>query len=484
MVVRFFKKTDTSMPPLRLHNTLSGQAEEFKPLNGVVKMYNCGPTVYDRQHIGNLFSQLFANTLRRTLDQWGYDVKQVVNLTDFGHLSGDNEGDADEGEDRMSRGLKREGLALTLPNMRILAEKYAQTFFDDIEQLGVDLSKITFPRASDYIPEQIALIETLQEKGYAYQTSNGVYFDTAKFSDYGKLGGINLAGQQEGARVEINKEKRNPADFILWKSDKKLGWESPWGLGFPGWHIECTAMIFKLLGKQIDIHTGGIEHIPVHHNNEIAQAEAATGKQFVRYWMHNAHITIEGKKISKSLGNTVYLHNLTDHGLSSRALRYWALTGHYRTPMNFTWEAIEGANTALGRLTRAYHELPPSGMPVNAEFLKDFHAAIANDLNTAQALAHVWDMVKNPDISPTVKRVSLLEADKILGLGFSEPQKTIKMHVSEAQTVPAEVTLLLQEREEARKNKDFSKADELRQKIKGLGYEIEDTSGGPKITKI
>ncbi len=476
------KSKKKKLPPLSFHNTLSGKEEVFEPMGDVVRMYNCGPTVYDRQHIGNMFSQIFANTLRRTLDVWGFDVKQVINITDFGHLSGDNEGDADQGEDRMSRGLKREGLTLTLPNMRAMAEKYAQTFFDDIELLGVDLSKIAFPRASDYIPEQIALIKTLQEKGYAYLANDGVYFDTAKFPAYGKLGNINLQGLKGGARVAENKEKHSPHDFILWKSDKALGWESPWGLGFPGWHIECTAIIFTLLGKQIDIHTGGVEHIPIHHNNEIAQAEAATGKPFVRYWMHNEHITLEGKKISKSLGNTVYLHNLIDRGLSPRALRYWALTGHYRTQMNFTWEAIEAADTALGRLTRLYHELPPSGLAPNVAFLQKFYIAIANDLNTAQALAHLWDMLKDPAISPAVKRASLFEADKILGLGLADPQKTIKMHVGEE--FPAEVSTLLKEREEARKNKDFAKADELREKIQGLGYEIKDTPEGPTLTKL
>ncbi|MDZ4226124.1 MAG: cysteine--tRNA ligase, partial [Patescibacteria group bacterium] len=353
----FFKKPGEGLPPLKLHNTLLGTLEEFSPLSSSkVKMYNCGPTPYDRQHIGNMVPPVLADVLRRTLEAWGYKVTQVMNITDFGHLTGDNEGNPDEGEDKMTRGLAREGLKPTMANMRKLAEKYAGLFFEDVELLGVDTKRVAYPRASDYIPEQIALIKTLVQKGYAYEIADGVYYDTVRFKGYGKLGNINLEGQRTGVRVAEKADKKNPHDFVLWKKSEKMGWPSPWGKGFPGWHIECTAMIFKLLGKQIDIHTGGIEHVPVHHNNEIAQAEAATGKQFVTYWLHNAHITVEGKKISKSLGNTVYLTQIVDRGLNPRALRYWFLTGHYRTPMNFTWEAIEGADQALKRLTRAYLE--------------------------------------------------------------------------------------------------------------------------------
>jgi cysteinyl-tRNA synthetase len=480
MALKLFKKP--ALPPLKFHNTLSGLTESFEPMGSIVKMYNCGPTVYDFAHIGNLRSYVFADTLRRALDTWGYKVKQVINITDFGHLVSD----ADEGEDKMTKGLQREGLELTLDNMRILAEKYTAAFLSDLEQLGIHTDRITFPRASAYISEQIALISTLEQKGYAYQTTQGVYFDISRFPTYGKLGNINIAGQQEGARIEINKEKRGPADFILWKSDNKLGWKSPWGLGFPGWHIECTAMIFTLLGKQIDIHTGGIDHIAVHHNNEIAQAEAATGKPFVHYWMHGEFITIEAKRVGKSMGNAIILQSLLDRGFSSRALRYWYLTGHYRTPMNFTWEAIEGANTALGRLARLYHQMPVSTSTPDELFLKDFYAAIAEDLNTAQALARVWDLVKDPDLSPTTKRASLFVVDKILGLGLSDTKKTLKMHVGEdvgESEIPTEITHALAEREEARRNKDFILADTLRQKIKDFGYEVTDTSEGQKIAR-
>ena len=488
----FFKKTmprAVARRPLYLHNTLSGKVELFESINGTVRMYNCGPTPYDEQHIGNLFPPVVANVLHRTLESAGYPVNQVTNITDFGHLTSD----ADEGDDKMTQGLKREGMVLTMENMRALAEKYAAIFFADIEELGIDTKKITFPRASDYIAEQIALIKTLKEKSYAYKTSDGVYFDTSKFSGYGKLGGINVSALKEGARVEANTEKKNPADFVLWKLDtkkdaaenlgQKLGWNSPWGWGFPGWHIECTAMIFTLLGRQIDIHTGGIEHIPVHHNNEIAQAEAITGKQFVRYWLHNNHITIEGKKISKSLGNTVYLHNITDRGLNARALRYWFLTGHYRTPMNFTWDALEGANTALKRLQRAFLELPTKGGLPDEKFMQAFYAAVNNDLDTPKALALVWDLLKDNEMLPADKRASLGEADEILGLGLDEPQVAARLAVIEEADLPEEVQLLLDERTLARIAKNYQRADELRIQIEALGYELKDTAEGQKVTK-
>lgn len=469
----------STLPPLKLHNTLSGTAEVFVPLSKYeVKMYNCGPTVYGTQHIGNMRAAVFADTLRRVLLAWGYNVKQAINITDFGHLASD----ADEGEDKMTTGLKREGMELTLENMRTLATKYMEEYFVDIETLGVDRTKIIFPRASDYIQEQIALIQTLEQKGYAYQTKNGVYFDTAKFAQYGKLGGINLAGQQEGARVEQNKEKRNPIDFVLWKSDGTLGWESPWGLGFPGWHIECTAMIFTLLGKQIDIHTGGIEHIPVHHNNELAQAEAASGKRFVQYWLHNDHITIEGKKISKSLGNTVYLHNILDKGFSARALRYWFLTAHYRSTANFTWDALDGANTALARLKRAYIELPQGGNP-DEQYLQDFYAALADDLDTPKALVLVWALLKDKAIEPQTKRATILAMDRVLCLGLVDTKPPHKLTITQGD-LPSQAQTLLAQREEARTQKDFTQADALRAELHELGYEVADTPQGQTVAKI
>jgi cysteinyl-tRNA synthetase len=493
------KNTQAPLPALEFYNTLSGELEKFVPLNHLVKMYNCGPTVYAEQHVGNLRGALLADITRRALEAWGYKVQHVSNITDVGHLVSDS----DEGEDKVEAQAKKEGR-----KAQEIAKEYTDLFFKDLGALGIDLSKVSFPKASAHIKEQIALIQALEEKGYTYSTSDGIYFNTAKFPAYGKLGNLNLGGQIEGARVEENLEKKNPHDFALWKLSpeyKKKGekrqqeWRSPWGVGFPGWHIECTAMIFKLLGKQIDIHMGGIDLIPIHHNNEIAQAEAATGKEFVKYWMHNEFITIEGKKVSKSLGNTVYLHNLVDRGLSPMSLRYWYLTAHYRTPMNFTWEAIEGADTALAKLRRAFLELESQKGSVLVQkgstlkspelrsnladtFLDNFYEAIANDLDTPRAIALIWELVKDTAVSPVQKRHWLLEADNILGLGLADRGLVNKLKVVKGSDVPTEVQTLLAKREEARKNKNFASADLLRDKIEALGYELKDTPKGAEIS--
>ena len=479
---QFATDTPDARPTLRFFNTMSGQVETFAPLSDrEVKMYNCGPTVYDRVHIGNLRAYVFADTIRRTLDQWGYAVNQVINITDVGHLVSDG----DDGEDKMEKSAKKRGVSA-----QDIAQEITDLYFADLDSLGIDRSKITFPKATEFISEQIALVQTLEEKGYAYQISDGIYFDTAKFPAYGKLGNIQLAEQKEGARVEENPEKKNPSDFALWKFSMKgekrqQEWPSPWGTGFPGWHIECTAMIFKLLGKQIDIHTGGIDHIPVHHNNEIAQAEAATARQYVRYWMHGAFITIENKKISKSLGNTVYLSGIVDRGFSARALRYWFLTGHYRSPINFTWDALEGANTALRNLSRHCLETEGEAEP-NATFVADFLAAMADDLNTAKAIARTWDMVKDSSLSPAEKRASLLVADQFLGLGLGDQQAARQLTVEKTIAVdelPENVQKLVADRQSARAAKDFGKADELRAHIDAAGYDIKDSPDGPRVTQ-
>lgn len=444
---------------ITLYNTLSNKKEKFKPIeNGAVKMYNCGPTVYGRQHIGNLSMFVFADTLRRALEYSGLKVKQVINFTDFGHLSGDNDGQADEGEDRMSKGLKREGLALTLENMRKLAEKYAGIFLSDLKLLNVDIEKITFPYASDYIEDQINLVKILEEKGFAYTGEKGVYFDTKKFPDYGKLGNINLEGLEEGIRVSKN-EKRNPTDFILWKSDKKLGWQSPWGLGFPGWHIECSAMIIKILGEQIDIHTGGIEHIGVHHNNEIAQSEAATGiSPFSRFWLHREHIKIDDMKISKSEGAVFYMDDLLKHKAHPLSFRYWLLTSHYKTPANFTWEGVFGAQNAYEKILASFKELPEKNED-DQEIVSGFEGAVSDDLNTPKAIA----LLQNAKSKYAVNKI-----DSVLGLNIEALSKEIFGNI------PDEILELKKERDEARSRKDWQKSDGLRTEIEKEGFVIED----------
>jgi cysteinyl-tRNA synthetase len=477
--------------PLLLHNTLSSSKEAFAlPAHAkTVRMYNCGPTVYGRQHIGNLSMFVFTDVLRLAFEYNNYQVKQVINFTDFGHLSGDNEGDADHGEDRMTKGLKREGMKPTLENMAVLAQKYADIFLQDIADLHINTKKITFPYASAYIPAQIAMIKTLEEKGYAYTTPDGVYFDTSQFPDYGKLGNIDLEGLKEGARIGVSATKRNPTDFLLWKSDKKIGWDSPWGLGFPGWHIECSAMIRAILGEQIDVHTGGIEHIPVHHNNEIAQSEAATGKKpFSRFWMHRAHIQIDGGKIAKSKGKAIYLSDLTEKGFHPLSFRYLLLGAHYRTSMNFTWEALQAAQSAYARLLAIRLSITDDPGAIATQYQERFHARINDDLDTPGALAVLWEMVKDDTISDASKLITLLDADRVLNLNLAMPdaqaislaKMEMKEYVPES-VQSAHVTDIVARREEARASKRWEEADALRDELSVLNLGVEDTPNGPRV---
>lgn len=477
--------------PLYLHNTLGNEKQSFTLPSRVhtVRMYNCGPTVYGRQHIGNLSMFVFTDILRLTLEYNGYPVKQVINFTDFGHLSGDNEGNADEGEDRMTKGLKREGMKPTMENMKVLAKKYADVFLEDIATLNVHTKKITFPYASEYIAAQIAMIRALEEKSYAYKTKDGVYFDTTQFPDYGKLGDIDLSGLKEGARIGVSAEKRHPTDFLLWKSDKKLGWESPWGLGFPGWHIECSAMIRATLGEQIDIHTGGIEHIPVHHNNEIAQSEAATGrKPLSRFWLHRAHIQIDGGKIAKSKGKVIYLSDVTDRGFHPLALRYLLLGAHYRTSMNFTWEALSAAQNAYTRLVAARLSFTEEPGPIAEEYRARFHERINDDLDTPSALAVVWEMVKDDSLTHATRLTTLLDADRVLGLNLAVPDAAalalakaeLRDYIPVAEQ-SAEVMDIISRREIARADKNWTTADTLREELDILGIGVEDAADGVKL---
>lgn len=467
------------LPQVFLTNTLSGSKELFiSQRPGIVSMYSCGPTVYGPVHIGNLRAYVFSDTIARILTAAGYHVKRVINITDFGHLVSDG----DEGEDKMTKGLRREGLPLTLENMRIMAEKYTAMFLDDLSLVDIPIEEITFPRASDYIPEQIALITTLEQKGYAYRTRDGVYFDTARFGSYGGLGGIDVSAQQAGTRVKENKEKHHPADFVLWKPDNKLGWQSPWGQGFPGWHIECSAMSRSLLGPELDIHTSGEDHIAVHHNNEIAQSEAASGRTFVHYWMHNAFLTSGGEKASKSLGNIVYLAEVIKKGLHPLALRYFFLQAHYRTPLSFSWEALEGAAGALKRLWRLSREVALESKRVSApsELRELFLAAMRDDLATPQALGIIWDSIKSEEYSPEEKWGLLEDAEAHLGLSLLTPPAT--GDVAEAD-IPEEIRGLLARREAARVSRDFNGADRLRLQIEKSGYRVDDGPDGPVLTR-
>lgn len=478
----FVKKTGPR-PPVVLYNTLTKSKQEFKALQGKrVGMYTCGPTVYDYVHVGNLRAYVFADVLRRTLEYAGYEVKQIVNITDVGHLSSDS----DDGEDKMTAGLKREGKELNLENMKALAETYASAFIEDMKSLNMELP-FGFPRASEHVSEQIAFISSLLQKGYAYKTSDGMYFNTAKFPRYGALGlpaEAHASVENGHSRIGANPEKHDQRDFALWKFNDALGWDAPWGKGFPGWHIECTAMATKYLGKSFDVHTGGIDHIAIHHNNEIAQAEAVSGKQYVQYWLHGAFISVEGKRIGKSEGNAIMLYQLQERGISPIAYRYLLLTTHYRSPMNFTWNSLEGAQTALQRAQRIFADLP-SGGRISPLYRERFEACINDDLNTAEAIALMWEMLKDDTLSPPDKRATLLDFDRVLGLGFGKLGKGDKgtLQVIEIKDLPKEIESIVEKREEARKSKDWEEADTLRDSLKEKGFDIEDGSDGPIVRK-
>ena len=464
---------------LKFYNTLTIAKEEFTPIDkDEVRMYTCGPTVYNYAHIGNLRAYVFADILHRTLMYGGFKVKQVMNITDIGHLSSD----ADSGEDKMTKGLLRESKELNLKNMRELAEFYAEKFKEDLHKLNILMPSGMY-YASDYVKEDIDLIKRLEEKGYTYQTSDGIYFDISKMPDYGILvGGIKPSEKSKdkiGNRIEINSEKKNPEDFALWKFNNKLGFESKWGLGFPGWHIECSAMGIKFLGEQFDIHTGGIDHISIHHTNEIAQSESATGKKpFVRFWMHNDFIDTKGEKMAKSDDNFLKLSTLIEKNINPLTYRLWLLMGHYRTKLNFVWEALEGAETALKRLYGLYLGLGNDIGQVHEVYKNKFLEYISDDLDTPRALSILWDVFRDENISNADKKATILDFDKVLGLGFENLKEAEKI------SIPEEILKLAEQRKLAKENKDFQKSDELRKEINSLGYEVKDTSEGQKISKI
>jgi cysteinyl-tRNA synthetase len=459
---------------LVLYNTLTRAKEEFTPLKqDRVSLYTCGPTVYHYAHIGNLRTFVFYDVLRRTLAELGYDVAHVMNITDVGHLTDD----ADSGEDKMEKGAAREGKSVWE-----VAEFYTDAFYADAKALNI-LPATTKVRATDEIEAMIALVKVLEEKGFTYRISDGVYFDTSKFATYGDLARLDLAGLQEGARVEKNAEKRNPSDFALWKFSpapesgsprRQMEWESPWGVGFPGWHIECSAMAMKYLGKTLDIHAGGVDHIPVHHTNEIAQSEAATGVPFARVWAHGEFLLVDGGKMAKSEGNFYTLANLRERGYDPLAFRYFVLGAHYRSKLNFTWQALDAAASAFGKLVylAAGWEAPRVGC---AEFEARFREAVADDLNTPQALAVLWEMVKS-EYPGHAKAESLFTMDRVLGLSLEQRARELRRQLDGA---GKKMQKLLEKRSEARAAKDYEKADALRDKIQALGFIVEDTDDGP-----
>jgi len=473
---------------LRLFNTLTKKVEEFKPLNPpVVNMYACGPTVYDYQHIGHMRRYVGDDILIRALEFNGFKVKQAMNITNVGHLVSDS----DTGEDKMEKGARKFGMSVW-----DIAKKFEKQFFNSMDALNISRPDILM-HAADYIQEQIVFIQILEQKGFAYKIEDGIYFDTSKVPNYTKLSGQNVDELKAGARIEMVKGKKHLTDFALWKfsypngrpfdlakdtslSRRQMEWASPYGLGFPGWHIECSTMAIKGLDTEtLDIHTGGIDHISIHHTNEIAQSEAATGKEFVKYWVHHNFLHVDGNKMSKSTGNIWTVEDVIKKGFDPLALRYLYLQTHYRQEMNFTWDSLEAAQVAYKRLIEEVAKLrdPKVGC---AEYEEKFLEAINDDLNTAKALSVVWEMIKS-DQPDSAKAESLLKMDQVLGLDFDsakQKKKTIKI------VVPAEVQLLIEERNGLRKQGSYTQADHVRNKIKKLGYNIKDTEKGVQIEKI
>ncbi len=456
---------------MKLCNTLTRKKEELKPIKkGVIGLYTCGPTVYHYAHIGNLRTYIFEDLLKRTLIYNGFKVRHVMNITDVGHLTSDQ----DTGEDKMEVGAKRENKSAWN-----IAKFYTKAFQQDIKKLNI-LPPDIWCKATSHIKEQIELIKQLEKKRCTYKTEDGIYFDTSKLKDYGKLARLDTQGLQEGARIDI-KGKKHKTDFALWKFSPKDGkrqmeWKSPWGTGFPGWHIECSAMAQKYLGNPFDIHCGGIDHIPVHHTNEIAQTEAATGKPLANIWMHGAFLIDKEGKMSKSRGDMLTLAAVEEKNYDPLAYRYLCLTTHYRVPLTFSWEALDGAKNALNHLREKVRELKSSGKTKKvAIYLQQFKEAINDDLNTPVALASVWDVMKDSNLTDADKKGIIKEADKIFRLNLTKKPKEEK--------IPAAVHKLAKERATARENKDWKKSDELREKIKQLGYAIEDTETNFRIRK-
>jgi len=453
-----------------LYDTYKKQKREFVSLEpGRVGVYTCGPTVYNFPHIGNLRAYIFSDILRRVLEFNSYEVRQVINITDVGHLTSD----ADIGEDKVELSARQQAKSVWE-----IADFYAQIFKQNMTDLNIKEPSV-WSKATDHIAEQLMLIKRLEKLGYTYVISDGVYFDTSKVANYGYLARLDVEGINPGARVELNEEKRNPTDFALWKFSPKdqkrqMEWQSPWGIGFPGWHIECSSMAMKYLGETIDIHTGGVDHIPVHHTNEIVQSESATGKQFVRYWMHVAFLTVDGEKMAKSERNFVTLQDIVQKGYDPLIFRYLALTSHYRSGLNFTWRNLRGTQKALFSLREKLSIWNGKDAVSNDELVEEFRRRMNNDINTPQALALVWDIVNDKSLPDGVKKATILEFDKVLGLELAGQITN---------DIPIEIKNLVQQRENLRKEKKWKESDLIRQDMFAKGYEIEDTSTGPRIVK-
>lgn len=464
---------------IKLFNTMGRKKQTFEPLKKrKVGLYSCGPTVYDYAHIGHFRAYVFVDLLKHVLEFNKLKVKHVMNITDVGHLISD----ADTGEDKMEMSARREKKTVWQ-----IAEFYTKDFFDAMKKLNV-LKPSIICKATNHIEDMIDLVKRIEKNGYAYITSDGIYFDTSKLKDYGKLAQLDIEGLKAGARIDLSPEKRNPTDFALWKfspKDKKrqMEWKSPWGVGFPGWHIECSAMSMKYLGETFDIHTGGVDHINVHHTNEIAQAEAATGKPFVRYWLHNEFVLVEGEKMSKSKGNFYNMQDIENKGFDPLALRYLFLTTHYRSKMNFTWDSLEAAQNALETLREHMRLLQEPDKKKSDKrriehYKKEFLKYINDDLNTPMALSSIWELIREEErINNKDKCRLMIDFDRVLGLRLKDVKKF-------KEKLPKEIQDLIRKREQARKKKDWKTSDKTRAELRKKGIILEDTEKGVRWKKL
>ncbi len=460
---------------LKLYNTLTREKEEFKPIEeNIVKIYTCGPTVYNYAHIGNMRAYIFMDNLRKILRYNGYELLHVMNITDVGHLTSD----ADEGEDKMAKSAREQH-----KSVQEIAEKYTQAFFQDINKLGIEKPEYVV-KATDHIHEMEEYVKKIVENGYGYETSKGVYFDTSKLPSYGELSRIDLKNQKSGARIEVDPEKRNPLDFAIWikaPEEHIMKWDSKWGLSYPGWHIECSAMSQKYLGEVFDIHTGGVDHIPIHHENEIAQSKGATGKNPAHIWMHVEFLLINGGKMSKSLHNVYTLEDLEKNGIEPLTYRYFTYSSHYRNKLNFTWDGIKSAQVALNRLRELTRKHKDVNYLVEKQKLEDyeqrFQTAINDDINMPVALSIVWEVAKEKEKSNDYYLL-LKKFDEILSIQID------KEVVADEESYSEEILSILEERKVARENKDFKKSDELRDQLKEMGYLVIDSKEGQKLEKV
>lgn len=462
---------------MKLYNTLTRTKEDFVPLDGnTVRMYACGPTVYGYAHIGNMRTYIFMDIIRRALRYTGYNLKGVMNITDVGHLVSD----ADEGEDKVAKAAKEQR-----KTPEEITAHYTEIFMRDIDKLNIGHPEV-IAKATDHIKEMQDCVLQLMEKGYAYEISDGIYFDIAKFDGYGKLSGANLDEQIAGARVDVNDEKRHPADFAIWKKADKnhiMQWESPWGMGYPGWHIECSAMSMKYLGETFDIHSGGVDHIPIHHENEIAQNEALTGKKSVNYWLHGEFMLVDNGKMSKSLGNVYTVDDLEKRGYLPLDFRYFCLNAHYRKKLNFTFEGLDAAHTSYERLRALLyrHKTAAEKTPEKTleRYRQEFRDAIKDDLNVPLALGVLWTMAKDKKSADIYSLA--LEMDKVFGLSLDK----VCAPSNEDADIPEDIQSLAALRAEAKRAKDWAKADALRAEIMARGYRIADIAdNGYTLKKI